>query len=354
MTTKPIVLALSTAIAVTAVASLVVVDARQGDAIAMDPDDISGVVTGAKGPEAGVWVIAETASLPTKFNKIVVTDDRGRFLIPDLPKASYSVWVRGYGLIDSQKQSAMPGARLTLTAVPAPNPHAAAQYYPAGYWWSLLRVPPRSDFPGTGPSGNGISPNMKSQQDYVRSLKSGGCTACHQLGTIGTREIPKTLGTFPSSAAAWERRVQSGQAGGQMMGGITNMGKERTFAVLADWTDRIAKGEVPPAPPRPQGLERNVVITQWDWADPISYLHDVVSTDRRNPTLNGYGPVYGALELSHDYLPVLDPKTHAATQVKLTVRGASRREPCVLQGRIGASVGQAVPARSLRPPTARL
>jgi hypothetical protein len=67
MTTKPIVLVLSTAIAVTAVASLAVVDARQGDAIPMDPDDISGVVTGAKGPEAGVWVIAETTSLPTKF-----------------------------------------------------------------------------------------------------------------------------------------------------------------------------------------------------------------------------------------------------------------------------------------------
>jgi hypothetical protein len=62
------------------------------------------------------------------------------------------------------------------------------------------------------------------------------------------------------------------------------------------------------------------VITQWDWADPISYLHDVVSTDRRNPTLNAFGPVYGALELSHDYLPVLDPKTNASSQVKLTVR----------------------------------
>ena len=77
--------------------------------------------------------------------------------------------------------------------------------------------------------------------------------------------------------------------------------------MFADWTDRIAAGEVPPAPPRPQGIERNVVITQWDWADPKAYLHDEVSTDRRNPTVNANGLIYGALELSADYLPVLDP-----------------------------------------------
>ena len=90
--------------------------------------------------------------------------------------------------------------------------------------------------------------------------------------------------------------------------------------MFADWTDRIAGGEVPPAPPRPQGVERNVVITQWDWADPKAYLHDVVSTDRRNPTVNANGPIYGALELSADYLPVLDPMTHTTSQVPLTVR----------------------------------
>ena len=77
--------------------------------------------------------------------------------------------------------------------------------------------------------------------------------------------------------------------------------------MFADWTDRIAAGEVPPAPPRPQGVERNVVITEWDWADPKAYLHDVVSTDRRNPTVNANGLIYGSLELSADYLPVLDP-----------------------------------------------
>jgi hypothetical protein len=283
-------------------------------------DDITGVVTGPSGPEAGVWVIAETSELPTKFVRIVVTDDRGRYLIPDLPKATYSIWVRGYGLVDSPKSKSAIGKTVNLKAVPAPTPAAAAQYYPAGYWLSLMKVPDKSEFPGTGPTGNGISPNMKSQSEYLRVIKSGGCTACHQLGTKGTRTIPPSLGKFNSSVAAWERRVQSGQAGAQMTSTLDQFGKPRVLAMFADWTDRIAGGELPSAPRRPQGVERNVVITEWDWADPKVYLHDEVSTDRRNPTLNANGKIYGALELSADYLPVLDPSRNAIEQVRLTVR----------------------------------
>src|SRR5438876_1467040 len=180
--------------------SLARVSAQQaaGGAVRIDADDLGGVVTSAKGPEAGVWVIAETTDLPTKFVKIVVTDDRGRYLLPDLPKANYNVWVRGYGLVDSRKVQATPGKNLNLTAVVAPNARAAADYYPAGYWFSLIRVPEKSEFPGNAPGGNGVSPSVKSQADWIQRLKSGGCTACHQLGTKGTREIPKTLGTFHS------------------------------------------------------------------------------------------------------------------------------------------------------------
>ena len=308
--------------AATLAASWTDTSASQGNAnaVPVDGDDVGGVVTGPKGPEAGVWVIAETSDLPTKFARIVVTDDRGRYLLPDLPKANYAVWVRGYGLVDSPKTQTPPGKVVNLTAVVAPDARAAAQYYPAAQWLSLLSVPDKSEFPGTGPSGNGISENLKSQAQWLRQLKSGGCTACHQLGNKATRELPPGLGHFDSTAAAWERRVQSGQAGSQMLNGMNQFGAKRAFALFADWTDRIAKGEIPPAPPRPQGIERNVVITQWDWADPKSYLHDVVSTDRRNPTVNANGPVYGALELSNDYLPVLDPVKHMTSQVELTVR----------------------------------
>ena len=108
------------------------------DAQQVGAKDIGGVVTGPSGPEAGVWVIAETSDLPTKYRKIVVTDDNGRYVIPDLPKANYKVWVRGYGLVDSSPVTAGPGKTLVLTAVIAPNPRAAAQYYPANYWYSLI------------------------------------------------------------------------------------------------------------------------------------------------------------------------------------------------------------------------
>ena len=180
------------------------------------PDD-TGHRHRPKGAEAGVRVIAETRDLGTPFVRIVVTDDAGRYLIPDLPKANYRVWSRGYGLIDSEKTAAAPGQTVRLTAVPAPTPQAAAQYFPAGYWWSLLQPPPKSDFPGTGPTGNGIAPNIRSQQQWLRVIKSGGCTACHQLGTKATREMPQGIGTFPSAFAAWDRRLQSGQAVGPVI-----------------------------------------------------------------------------------------------------------------------------------------
>ncbi len=267
-------------------------------------------------------MIAETKDLPTTLRKIVVTDNQGRYLVPDLPAANYDVWVRGYGLVDSAKVKSAPGKIVNLKAVVAPTPRQAAEYYPAQYWLSLLQLPPKSDFPGTGAKGNGISETIKSQGEWIRQIvNTDGCTACHQLGSKGTREIPESLGRFENSIAAWDRRIQSGQAGGGMSARFTQVGRQRALAMFADWTDRIAAGELPAvAPPRPQGVERNVVVTMWDWADPKAYLHDEISTDKRNPTVNANGPIYGSLEASADYLPVVDPMRHASSQVKLQVR----------------------------------
>ncbi|NNC63817.1 MAG: carboxypeptidase regulatory-like domain-containing protein [Gammaproteobacteria bacterium] len=248
--------------------------------VQFDSNDIAGAVTSADGPEAGVWVIAETADLATGFRKIVVTDDAGRYLIPDLPEASYDVWVRGYGLVDSPKVQADPGRLLDLTAVPASTSQDAAQYYPSNYWYSLLEIPPQSDFPGTGAIGNGIAIGLESQLHWIGQMKSGaiagGCTVCHQLGNKATREIPESLGTFESSVDAWDRRVQSGQSGASMTAAMSRFGRQRALEMYADWTDRIAAGEVPPQPPRPQGIERNVVITQWDWSDSRGFVHDTI------------------------------------------------------------------------------
>src|SRR3977135_3433360 len=167
-------------------------------AVAIDNDDIGGVVSGPNGPEAGVWVIAETTELPTKMAKIVVTDDQGRYVIPDLPKANYSVWVRGYGLVDSPKGQTAPGKTLNLTSVPAPNEAAAAEYYPPIYWLSMLNVPIKTEFPGTGHDGHGINPIIKSQPQFLREFKTDGCFHCHAIGTKATRTIPEALGKFSS------------------------------------------------------------------------------------------------------------------------------------------------------------
>jgi hypothetical protein len=161
---------------------------------AIDNDDIGGVVTGAQGPEVGVWVIAETRSTPTHLIRSVVTDDRGRFVVPDLPAGDYDVWVRGYGLVDSPKTKTTPGKTLNLKAIPAPDKKAAAQYFPAQYWFALLQMPPKSDFPGTGPQGNGIATNIRSQGEWIRQVvNTDGCTGCHQMGGPATRTVPTDL-----------------------------------------------------------------------------------------------------------------------------------------------------------------
>ena len=291
-------------------------------AIRIGAGDLGGTVTSANGPEAGVWVIAETTDLPTRFIKIVVTDDRGRYVIPELPKASYDVWVRGYGLIDSPKVRTTPGKFLDLQAVTAPSAAAAADYYPAIYWYSMLRVPDKSEFPGTGPDGNGINPALKTQEQWLDIVKTNGCYTCHALGNKATRTIsPMLRESARSSEDVWQRRIQSGQALTQMTTNLGRMGNARALKLFADWTDRIAAGELPTSKPtRPQGAERNVVLTLWDWSGPKDYMHDEVSTDKRNPRLNPNGLIYGATEESTDLFPVLDPVHHKATQVKMLVR----------------------------------
>ena len=283
----------------------------------LDADDIGGVVRSPNGPEAGVWVIAETDDFDTQFRKIVVTDDDGQYVLPDLPDAGYEIWVRGYGLRDSEPVSGRPGDALDLDAVPAADPREAARVYPANYWYSLVEVPAEDEFPGTGDAGNGISPGMRHQAAWVDGLKQG-CQLCHQLGNEATREVLNP-GDFDSTEAAWAHRVQAGQRGALMNGGLRRFGAERAIAMYADWTDRIRAGEVPPAPPRPQGRERNVVLTLWEWGGETGYIHDEIATDKRDPRVNAGGPIYG-VEFANDKLVWVDPRTHEAREVVLPVR----------------------------------
>src|SRR5690349_19816782 len=278
-------------------------------------NEIGGVVSGSKGPEAGVWIIAETTDLPTKFARIVVTDDQGRYLIPDLPAANYTVWVRGYGLVDSAKTQAKPGTTLNLTATIAPNEAAAAHYYPAAYWYAMLKIPPASDF-----GGSTDIPKNVTQDNWLRQMNNVDCIGCHQLGQEATRTIPAALGKFNSGEEAWQRRTQSGQSGEQMTNRLAGQFGGVPYKYFGDWTDRIAKGELPKAkPPRPEGEERNVVITSWEWSKPDKYLHDLISSDRRNPTVNAYGPLFGSTEYATDNIPILDPKANKVSYFKLPV-----------------------------------
>ncbi|MED5534573.1 MAG: carboxypeptidase-like regulatory domain-containing protein, partial [Pseudomonadota bacterium] len=297
----------------TAVLAMAWMSGALAQGVDIDSDDIGGIVSSEAGAEAGVWVIAETDDLGTRYAKIVVTDDEGRYLVPDLPDANYQLWVRGYGLADSEKVAANPGDAVDLTAIVAPSPEVAAQVYPAISWYSMMNLPDESE----------VSHLRGGLNEYISVMTNQTCIGCHQLGQLSTRTFPEAFSHIESSEQRWIRRVQSGQAAHQMIEPLAARLAGVPFKYLADWTDRVAAGELPSfIPPRPQGLERNVVATVRDWGDPKSYLHDLISTDRRDPTVNAYGKIYGAPELSTDNFPILDPIANTVETFRAPVRDA--------------------------------
>lgn len=277
-----------------------------------DRTAIEGVVSNAAGgaPEAGVWVIAETASLPTPFRKIVVTDDRGRFLVPDLPAGAYHVWVRGYGLKDSAPVDAAPGGDdLKLKVASAADAREAARVYPAQYWLSLYEPPPLAALPKATGAGGQVAPGpVAARDEWIAQFKLG-CMVCHQIGA----EITRALSSPQDFETTWRKA-------GVMSLTADALGREPLKASLVDWERRIAAGETPPPPPRPSGAERNIVITEWQWGAFNSYMHDEIATDKRNPTLYPYGPVWG-LDIGTDTLWKLDPKTNQVSSFHVPVRG---------------------------------
>jgi hypothetical protein len=306
---------------------------------------ITGTVRGANGPEAGVWVIAETKDLSTNFIKIVVTNDQGRFMLPELPTANYKVWVRGYGLVDSTPIEMKPSSKaITLEATAAKTPQEAAKVYPGNYWLSLLAPPAKNLFPGTGPNGNGLGVTMADQNHWIYQLKSG-CNFCHQLGDAATRNADDVFAAKPELKTleqAWEWRLGTGVRGNAMYGVLTTQGtycklnntdstacterQDPTLEAYADWTRRIKNGEVPPTPPRPKGIERNVVVTEWDVADDHTFIHDEISTDKQHPTVNAGGRVY-AVSAGHGQLVVLDPRENNTFALDIPTRDPRAEVP---------------------------
>ena len=192
----------------------------------------------------------------------------------------------------------------------------------------MLKIPDAGQF-----GGKSNIPANVTQSDWLAVVKNRSCIGCHQLGQLSTRTIPASLGQFESSEKAWIRRVQSGQAADLMLNPLTEVLGGVPFKYFGDWTDRVAKGELPHSkPPRPQGVERNIVVTTWEWGDPKKYLHDLIASDRRYPTVNAHGQLYGSPEYATDDYPILDPKTHTVTTFRAPVRdrrhaGGARARP---------------------------
>jgi hypothetical protein len=284
---------------------------------------ITGTVRSTTGPEAGVWVIAETKDLPTGMIKSVVTDDNGKYVLPEMPMVNYKVWVRGYGLVDSTPINARPTVNtnnnapaVNLTAVIAKTDVEAARVYPGNYWMQMLEPPAKTAFP------IGTAASQQTLEGWMHSFKSS-CNFCHQLGNPITRTVDHVFKAKPelkTSQEAWDYRLTTGVRGSGMSQAASSLNRPYALKMFSDWTDRIAKGETPKVKPqRPKGIERNVVITQWDWGTDHSFMHDQVSTSKNNPSLNGGGKVW-AVSAGHGTLVMLDPKTSETSEIEIPTR----------------------------------
>ena len=252
---------------------------RTAQTVAVDNDDIGGTVNGPAGPEAGVWVIAETDD----FDNALREDRRHRRSRPFRRPRSAARELSGVGArLRARRLDEGRGPprrkRWTSSRNAAPSPAAAAVVYPAAYWYSMMKVP----------DGERSQLAARRRQSST-SRRSRICRASAAIRSASSRRARcrRSSASLPSHHDAWVRRIQSGQAGSQMLASAMNQLGGVPPKYLADWTERVAKGELPHAQPqRPRGVERNIVATVRDWSTDKAYMHDLSGTDRRNPTVN--------------------------------------------------------------------
>ena len=226
----------------------------------------------------------------------------------------------------------------------------------------MVKVPAANLFPGTGPHGNGMSQLMTDRGMWFRNMKTDGCVGCHQLGDKATRTIPAALGHFNTGAEAWERRLQSGQASGAMMGAIGRFDTQRALAAFGDWTDRVAKGELPKSDAAASGRRASAISSSRNGTGtrrpPICMTRSrPTATIRRSTRM---ACIYGSTEASSDFIPWLDPVDNKSGLLKTEYRDpktpTSKTDPILRATRpIGATKrsGTATPPSTTRCMTAR-
>ena len=287
------------------------------------PHDLGGVVTSANGPEAGVWVIAETTDLPTQLRQ----DRRHRRpgplrACPICRRRNYNVWVRGYGLVDSpQGAGRARQARSTSRPCRRRTTAAAAQYYPAIYWYSMLQDSGQEPSSAARQRRSRRRSRSSEWLDPIKNRRLRRLPSARPAGDA--HDSRRRLGEFTTRRRGLDAPHPVGPGGASMM--VDAAGRQlggAPFKYFGDWTDRIAKGELPHAQAaaaagrRAQHRRHDLGLGQPD----RHYLHDLISTDKRNPTVNAYGPLFGSPEIQHRRSA--DPRSARPTRPRLQRAGA--------------------------------
>ncbi len=165
----------------------------------------------------------ETTDLGTRFAKMAVTDERGRYVMPDLPKAHYRVWVRGYGLVEFAE------GRGRARQDPQPDRRGGAEPCRRGAILSGDLLGLDDPIPGPEP----LPRHRRQRQRHPEDFKTPGAVAqfrqdqwLRQLPPdrqLRDADLSPELGHFDSSLDAWSRRLSVGPAGHDMVNFITQL-----------------------------------------------------------------------------------------------------------------------------------
>ena len=238
---------------------------------------IAGIVKDEAGhPLAGAWVTGVNATTSSHPRKTVVTDENGRYVIPDLPGPNpYQVRARVYGYADRWIKNVSAGTVVNIEyqAQDRLGSKETAAQYPAQYWLSLVDVPSESKVKAAG---------FEDQRHWMGQFNMV-CQLCHQLGTAATRR--------PKTRAEWDAVLK---LAGNMDGFANLLNRDLLLDALAGWSEKIKGGALPPeASPRPAGKAAQYILSEWEVGTPFSYQHDLAASYVWDPAI-GAAPPRGA------------------------------------------------------------